>query len=97
MSSREATPPVDDSLYDDSDIERELPWVEYLPEDDRRMFSEEMSQLMAEAAETDDLAPVQQALREWRVTSKTYSDPELARLFSQPMRADGEHVPRPVV
>ena len=42
------------------------------------LFAEEMSQLLAKAAETDDLAPVEQALREWRVTSETYSDPELA-------------------
>ena len=40
----------------DGDVEREWPWVDVLPECDRRLFAEEMSQLMAEAAETDDLA-----------------------------------------
>ena len=81
----------------DGDVEREWPWVDVLPECDRRLFAEEMSQLMAEAAETDDLAPVEQALREWRVTAETYSDPELAQLLTGPRVANGGRVPRPVV
>ena len=81
----------------DGDVEREWPWVDVLPGCDRRLFAEEMSQLMAEAAETDDLAPVEQALREWRVTAETYSDPELARLLTGPRVANGGRVPRPVV
>ena len=81
----------------DDDLEREWPWVDVLPECDRRLFAEEMSQLMAEAAETDDLVPVEQALREWRVTAETYSDPELAQLLTGPRVANGGRVPRPVV
>lgn len=98
VSGHEGPGPDDDSLDGaDDDLEREWPWVDVLPECDRRLFAEEMSQLLAEAAETDDLAPVEQALREWRVTSLTYSDPELARLFTGPRTANGERVPRPVV
>lgn len=74
----------------------ELAWVAVLPESDRRLFAEEMSRLMAEAAETDDLALVEQALREWRVTAETFSDPELAERLSKPLVADGALVPRPV-
>ena len=81
----------------DGDVERELAWVDVMPECDRRLFAEEMSQLMAEAAETDDLAPVERALREWRVTAETYSDPELAQLLTGPRVANGGRVPRPVV
>ena len=80
-----------------ADAECELSWVAVLPECDRRLFAEEMSQLLAEAAETDDLASVEQALREWRVTAETYSDPELAQRLSGPRLAHGERVPRPVV
>ena len=65
--------------------ERELSWVAVLPECDRRLFAEEMSRLMAEAAETDDLAPVEQALREWRVTAEIYLDPELAQRLTGPL------------
>ncbi len=81
----------------DGDAPGALSWVAVLPDSDRRLFAEEMSQLMAEAAETDDLAPVEQALREWRVTSETYSDPELAKRLTGPRLAYGERVPRPVV
>ena len=98
VSGHERPRPDDDSLEGaDDDLEREWPWVDVLPRGDRRMFAEEMSQLMAEAAETDDLAPVEQALREWRVTSLTYSDPGLAQLFTGPRTANGERVPKPVV
>ena len=80
-----------------ADAECELSWVAVLPECDRRLFAEEMSQLMAEAAETDDLGPVEQALREWRVTAEIYLDPELLKRLTGPRLAYGERVPRPVV
>ena len=80
----------------DSDAPGELSWVDVMPESDRRLFAEEMSRLMAEAAETDDLALVEQALREWRVTAETFSDPELAERLSKPLVADGALVPRPI-
>ena len=94
VSSHEDPLSVDDA---DGGVERELGWVDVLPEHDRRLFAAEMSQLLAEAAVTDDLAEVEQALREWRVTSETYSDPELARLFTGRRTANGKRVPRPVV
>ena len=81
----------------DGDVGRELAWVDAMPECDRRLFAEEVSQLMAEAAETDDLALVEQALREWRVTAEIYSDPELAKRLTEPRSACGGRVPRPVV
>ena len=98
VSSDEGLPSVDGS-FDDGDGAggRELSWVAFLPERDRRLFAAEMSQLMAEAVETDDLAPIEQAMREWRATAETYSDPELAQRFSEPLLAHGERVPRPVV
>ena len=98
MSSDEGPPSVDGSLDDaDSAVGRELSWVAVLPERDRRLFAEELSRLMAEAAETDDLAPVEQALGEWRVTAETYSDPELAQRLTGPLVANGERVPAPIV
>lgn len=79
----------------DGDAARELAWVDVMPECDRRLFAEEMSRLMAEAAETDDLAPVEQALREWRATAEIYLDPELAKRLAEPLSANGRRVPRP--
>ena len=94
MSSDWGPPLADGASSDDG---RQLSWVAVLPECDRRLFAEEMSRLMAEAAETDDLAPVEQALREWRVTAEIYSDPELAQRLTGPLVANGERVPAPIV
>ena len=93
--SSDEGPPLADGAS--SDGGRQLSWVAVLPECDRRLFAEEMSRLMAEAAETDDLAPVEQALREWRVTAEIYSDPELAQRLTGPLVAHGERVPAPIV
>ena len=81
----------------DSDASGELSWVAVLPECDRRLFAEDMSRLMAEAAKTDDFALVEQALREWRVTAETFSDPELAERLSKPLVANGDRVLIPIV
>lgn len=98
VSSNEDSLPVADGLSGaDGDVERELAWVDVMPECDRRLFAEEMSQLMAEAAETDDLGPVEQALHEWRVTAEIYLDPELVKRLTEPRTAHGGRVPRPVV
>ncbi len=98
VSNREDSPSATDgSGGADADLERELAWVDVMPERDRRLFAEEMSQLMADAAETGDLALVEQALREWRVTAEIYLDPELAKRLTEPRSANGGRVPRPVV
>ena len=98
VSSREdSLSAADGSGGAGGDFARELAWADVMPERDRRLFAEEMPQLMAEAAETDDLAPVEQALREWRVTAEIYLDPELAKRLTEPRSAYGERVPRPVV
>ena len=87
----------DNSDEADSDVAGELSWVAVLPECDRRQFAEDMSRLLAEAAETDDFALVEQTLREWRVTSEVFSDPELAERLSKPLIANGDRVPIPIV
>ncbi|MCY4620360.1 MAG: DUF6247 family protein [bacterium] len=98
VSGEERRPPAVDCFYDEgSEIPHELPWMADLPECDRRLFAEEMSQLMAEAAETDDLAPVQQALREWRATAEVHADPELSQRLSGPIVANGPRVPKPAI
>ena len=80
----------------DSDDAGELSWVAVLPECDRRQFAEDMSRLMAEAADTDDFALVEQALREWRVTAEVFADPELAERLTKPLVANGDRVPIPI-
>ena len=68
-----------------------------MPQCDRRLFAEEMSRLLAGAAETDDFTLVQQVLREWRATADIHADPVLARRLSGPLVANGARVPKPVV
>ena len=98
VSGDEGPHSVDGSFDDgNNDAGRQLSWVAVLPECDRRLFAEELSRLMAEAAETDDLAPVEQALREWWATAEIYSDPELAQRLTGPLVANGERVPAPIV
>ena len=98
VSSREDSLSVADGLSGaDGDAARELDWVDVMPECDRRLFAEQMSYLMAEAAESDDLAPVEQALREWRATAEIYADPVLSLRLSGPLVAKGPRVPRPDV
>ena len=97
VSSREDSLSAADGVSSaNGDGERELAWADAMPECDRGLFAEEMFQLMAEAAETDDLAPVEQALREWLVTAETYLDPDCGRWLTEPRSASGERVPRPV-
>ena len=97
--SSDVDPRSGDSSSDavDSDARCELSWVDVMPECDRRLFAEEMSRLMAEAAETDDFTLVQQVLREWRATADIHADPVLARRLSGPLVANGARVPKPVV
>lgn len=92
-------PPADAINVGDpgSDVEGVLSWVAVLPECDRRLFAEELSRLLAEAAHADDLAAVEQALREWRVTAEIHADPVLAQRLSGPLVANGGRVPRPAV
>ena len=98
VTSGEGPPPDADSIGAvDSNVESELSWVAVMPECDRRLFAEEMSRLLAEAAETDDFTLVQQVLREWRATADIHADPVLARRLSGPLVANGARVPKPVV
>ena len=98
VSSDPVPHPTGGSLDEaDSDVAGELSWVAVLPECDRRQFAEDMSRLLAEAAETDDFAFVEQVLHEWRVTAETFADPELAERLSKPLVANGDRVPIPIV
>jgi len=64
VSGREGPPPVEDGFDGaDAGVERESAWLDVPPECDRRLFAEEMSQLLAEAAETDDFADCHRGAR----------------------------------
>ena len=85
MSDAEVAPGVRGCLW----------WAACLSARDRSMLAEEIAELMAEAAETGDLAPVEQVLREWTATAKVHADPVLAQRLSEPVDANGRRVSSP--
>lgn len=72
-----------------------FPWLEFLPAQDRRVFVEEFSRVVAAAAELDSYAPVVQLVREWRATAEVHADPKLARRLRRPLQAAGDRIERP--
>lgn len=80
---------LDDALAD------AFPWIEVLPPDDRRMFTDEFTRLAVAAGDLDVYGPVSQMIREWRATAEIFADPELAERLSRPLAADGPRVEPP--
>lgn len=72
-----------------------FPWLDFLPDADRRRFVTEFSRTVAAAAELENLWPLTQLLREWRATAEVHADPKLARRLRRPIQAAGEPVPMP--
>ena len=71
------------------------PWVKYLPDEERRLFAEELTQELLAAAAVGSLASVAQFLREWQSTAEIYADPALLRRLSGPTEiSHGGRVPR---
>ncbi len=72
------------------------PWTEYLPDEEREQFVEELAREFAAAASIRDFKAVAQFLREWKATAEVYADPELLRILSGPVEiTHGGRVPRP--
>ena len=72
-----------------------LPWLEFLPANDRREFVEEFSRVVVAAAELDSYLPVSQLITEWRATAEIHADPSLSRRLRRPVKAQGERVQPP--
>ena len=72
-----------------------FPWVEFLPEDDRRLFLDEFSRVVMAAAALDDYEALGQLVREWRATAEVHADPKLARRLRRAVEAAGEPVAAP--
>lgn len=69
-----------------------FPWLEFLPDPDRRAFVEEFSRVAAAAAELDTYGPMSQLVREWRATAEIHADPRLARRLRRPTESAGARV-----
>lgn len=74
---------------------RELPWMSWLPEDDRELATRELLAELMAGASTGLLDSFARAVKEWRETAEIWSDPELARRLRGPFPGDGPEVSRP--
>ena len=69
-----------------------IPWLSFLPMEQRQDFVVEFFRTAAGAAELGVMKPLTQLLREWRATAAIYADPELAAELRRPLADDGERV-----
>lgn len=72
-----------------------LPWIEFLPASDRRLFLDEFTRVVTAAAAVDNYEPLTQIVREWRATAEVHADPKLARRLRRPLEAAGDRVAAP--
>lgn len=74
----------------------ELPWLQWLPEQERAECVAELLDHLAVAADTGVSLPFSQALRSWQSTAEIWSDPVLVRRLQGPFDGDGPDVARPL-
>lgn len=72
-----------------------LPWIEFLPASDRRLFLDEFTRVVTAAAAVDNYEPLTQIVREWRATAEVHADPKLARRLRRPLEVAGDRVAAP--
>jgi hypothetical protein len=75
-----------------------LPWLRFLPDDDREAFSRELVQTLEACISLDSYDQLGVLLHQWRNTAYVWSRPELLRALGADHAAEGhdEPVPAPV-
>ncbi|MFC5993487.1 hypothetical protein ACFQE5_04565 [Pseudonocardia hispaniensis] len=76
-------------------LTEEFPWVDLLPDDDRRRFAVDFVRAVQASAELGQWSVLAQALVEWRATAAIHADPTLAEELSRPIDGDFGPVPAP--
>jgi hypothetical protein len=87
-------------VHDSSDVGAAVvnafPWAQFLSDDEREAFAEELTWTLMATAELETAAPVAQLVAEWRATAAVHADPELARRLATPVeRPVADPVPMP--
>lgn len=62
-----------------------LPWVSFLPEEDRRTFASEATDTLRACASLGRYTAFASLIDDWRATAEVWSDPELARSLNEPI------------
>lgn len=73
----------------------EYPWLEFLPEDARKQFTDEFFRVLRAAATVDRFAAFDQMIEAWKSTAEIYADPELLARLQDP-GDDAIPVPSPL-
>jgi hypothetical protein len=77
-------------------LAEELPWLHWLPENERPVCVRELLAEMTAGADTGLLLPFSRSLTAWRATAEVWSDPALASQLRGPFPGDGGNAQRPI-
>ncbi|GAA2468084.1 hypothetical protein [Winogradskya humida] len=76
-------------------LAEELPWLTWLPAEERLTCVRELLADLMAGADTGLLVPFARNLASWRSTAEAWSDPQLARELQGPFDGDGPAIERP--
>ncbi len=76
-------------------LAEELPWLTWLPEQERLACVRELLADLVAGADTGLLTPFARSLTSWRSTAEVWSDPTLARELHGPFDGTGPQLDRP--
>jgi hypothetical protein len=76
-------------------LTEEFPWLDLLPETDRRQFATDFVRAVAASAELGRWSVLAQVIVEWRSTAAVHADPALAAELTRPLDDDLGPVPAP--
>ncbi len=76
-------------------LERELPWMRWLPREEREQCVEDLMGEFEAGAHTGVLEPFVRSAKAWQATAEIWSDPDLVKRFTEPMPGDGPEIERP--
>lgn len=72
-----------------------IPWVMFLPADERAVFVKDFVRTAEGAAELGSMAALGQVLIEWKATAAIHADPTLAIELKRPIDDVGDQVAQP--
>jgi hypothetical protein len=80
----------------DSIVADGFPWVRFLPPNEVREFTKELTETLQAADSIDNLTPVSELIAQWRHTAEIYADPDLYAALTSDSDTDYGPVPEPV-
>lgn len=72
-----------------------IPWVSFMPVDEREVFVDEVVRTAEGAAELGSMAALAQVLNEWKATAAIHADPTLAIELKRPIHDIGSRIAEP--